>query len=158
LQLAWLQFSTGEAEQALATLQSADAIDPSQPQAAFARGDVLLALKRFDEAEQAYREGLRRAPDQAQGHHGLGLVAEQRGARAQAPPPPAGGGRRAPPPPRRGRPRRPAGPPPGGRAPAGGGGSGPGAPGGGGGPPPPPPGGPRRLLVLQKGGGARGPP
>jgi choline-sulfatase len=84
LQLAWLQFSSGDSEQALASLQLADAIDPSRPEPAFARGDVLLALKRFDEAEQAYREGLRRAPDQAQGHHGLGLVAEQKGAREEA--------------------------------------------------------------------------
>jgi arylsulfatase A-like enzyme/Tfp pilus assembly protein PilF len=79
LLVAWLQFTTGEHDKALASLDLAEAIDPSLPEPAFARGDVFLALKRFDEAEQAYREGARRAPHLAQGLHGLGLVAEQKG-------------------------------------------------------------------------------
>lgn len=79
LMLGWLQFTAGEHDAALATLAQVESIHPTRPEAAFARGDVYLALTRPDDAEAAYREGVRRAPNLAQGYHGLGLAAEARG-------------------------------------------------------------------------------
>jgi len=84
LSLGWLQFSSQRYEDALKTLDAAAALDTSMPEISLARGDVYLALGRLPEAEAQYRDGISKAPQAAQGYHGLGLIALSHGDRAAA--------------------------------------------------------------------------
>ncbi len=84
LTLGWMHFVDGEQEQALAVLDAADRSFPGLPEIRIARGDVLSALARLDEAERDYRTALERAPQAAQAWQGLGRIAAQRGDKAEA--------------------------------------------------------------------------
>lgn len=73
-QMAGIFASTGQGDRAVALLDKAIEQDPTISDSYFAKGLVLLNLKRLPEAESAMREGLSRAPDSAVGHYHLGRV------------------------------------------------------------------------------------
>lgn len=67
-----------EQARALELLDEARRADPDYPPTLFARGQVLVYLGRFDDAESDIRKGLRRAPEIAQGWWLLSRVRKQR--------------------------------------------------------------------------------
>jgi predicted Zn-dependent protease with MMP-like domain len=69
----------GESAAALARLDDVLAIDPESAAARVERGFALYELCRFEEARAAVEDGLRREPEDAWGHHVLGLVLERIG-------------------------------------------------------------------------------
>lgn len=74
-------------EAALSAYAKAARIEPERVEPRVSRGDVLLALNRPDEAEQAYGEAIRRAPDDPLLFHKLGtaqIVLGQRSAARQS--------------------------------------------------------------------------
>ena len=73
-QMAGIFASAGQGERAVALIDRAIEQDPTVGDPYFARGLLLLNLKRTGEAEQAMRAGLARSPDSAVGHYHLGRV------------------------------------------------------------------------------------
>lgn len=69
----------GESEHALEALDEALEIIPDATDAALERAISLFELCRFDEAQRAFKQLLRGAPDDPWAHHYLGLLAERRG-------------------------------------------------------------------------------
>ena len=74
IQLAGIFAGAGQAERAVAILDQAIEQDPSVGDPFFAKGLLLLNLKRTEEAEQSMKAGITRAPDSAVGHYHLGRV------------------------------------------------------------------------------------
>ena len=75
LALGFLQFSERDYEGALGTLAKAAQLDPNMAELNLYRGDIYIAQGKLDQAEAEYRQGIEKAPQAAQGYHGLGLVA-----------------------------------------------------------------------------------
>src|SRR5262249_34107691 len=73
-QMAGIFASAGQGERAVALLDRAIEIDPTTGEPYFAKGLLLLSLKRTTDSEQAMRAGLVRSPDSAVGHYHLGRV------------------------------------------------------------------------------------
>jgi predicted Zn-dependent protease with MMP-like domain len=69
----------GECERALASLDAALEHMPRSVDARVERGIALFELCRFPEAQEAFDRVLKDEPDEAWGHHYLGLMAERRG-------------------------------------------------------------------------------
>jgi predicted Zn-dependent protease with MMP-like domain len=74
----------GDCGAALARADEALALAPDAVDALLERGHALHELCRFDDARAAVEDAVARAPDDAWGHHLLGLVAERRGDLAEA--------------------------------------------------------------------------
>ncbi len=73
-QLAGIFAGAGQADRAVALLNRAIEQDPTVGDPYFAKGLLLLNLKRTDEAEQAMRAGLVQSPESAVGHYHLSRV------------------------------------------------------------------------------------
>jgi tetratricopeptide (TPR) repeat protein len=73
-QIATILNGVGQPDRAVALLDRAIEQDPTAIEAYFAKGLLLLNLKRVPEAEQAIRSGLAKAPDSPIGHYHLGRV------------------------------------------------------------------------------------
>ena len=73
-QMAGILASAGQGERGVKLLDRAIAIDPTSGDPYFTKGLLLLNLKRQQEAEQAVRDGLVRAPESAVGHYYLGRI------------------------------------------------------------------------------------
>ncbi len=73
-QMAGIFAGAGQGERAVALLNKAIEREPATGDAYFAKGLLLLNMKRTTEAEQAMRDGLARSPDSAVGHYHLGRV------------------------------------------------------------------------------------
>jgi len=74
----------GEPEEALAALEAALKLQPSQLEAKLERACALYDLCRFDEAEAAFQAVLKQGPEEPWAHHHLGLIAERRGRMEEA--------------------------------------------------------------------------
>ncbi|BCA54484.1 hypothetical protein W02_16240 [Nitrospira sp. KM1] len=74
IQMAGIFSGAGQGDRAIALLNKAIEQDPATADAYFAKGLLLLNLKRIPEAEDAMRAGLERAPDSAIGHYHFGRV------------------------------------------------------------------------------------
>jgi tetratricopeptide (TPR) repeat protein len=83
-QMAGILASGGQGEKGLSLLERAIELDPETGDAYFAKGLLLLNLKRSAEAEQAMRAGLARSPDSAIGHYHLGRVLLESGKTEEA--------------------------------------------------------------------------
>lgn len=73
-QIATILTSVGQGDRAVALLDRAIEQDPTSSDAYFAKGLLLLNLKRLPDAEQAIRAGLARAPESPVGQYHLGRV------------------------------------------------------------------------------------
>ena len=73
-QMAGILASAGQGERAVKLLDRAIEIDQTSGDPYFAKGLLLLSLKRQPEAEQAIRAGLARAPESAVGYYHLGRI------------------------------------------------------------------------------------
>ena len=74
-----LRHQQGQSQAALALLQQAAAALPQEPGPCNNLGNVLMALQRWPQAEQAYRQALARAPDFADALGNLAQVCLQQG-------------------------------------------------------------------------------
>lgn len=83
-QMAGIFASAGQGERAIALLNRAIEQEPAAGEAYFAKGLVLLNLKRTSEAEKAMRDGLSQVPDSAVGHYHLGRVLLEAGKNEEA--------------------------------------------------------------------------
>jgi tetratricopeptide (TPR) repeat protein len=83
-QMAGIFASAGQGERAVALLNKAIEQDATVGDPYFAKGLLLLNLKRTAEAEQAMRVGLAHAPDSAVGHYHLGRVLLESGKQEEA--------------------------------------------------------------------------
>lgn len=83
-QMAGIFASAGQGERAIAVINKAIEQDPAVGEPYFAKGLLLLNLKRTSEAELALREGLARSPDSAIGQYHLGRVLLESGKSEQA--------------------------------------------------------------------------
>jgi tetratricopeptide (TPR) repeat protein len=83
-QMAGILASAGQGERAVNLLDRAIEIDTTSADPYFAKGLLLLNLKRQPEAEQAIRAGLVRAPESAVGHYHLGRVLLDAGKKEEA--------------------------------------------------------------------------
>lgn len=73
-QMATILAGVGQGDRAVALLDRAIEQDPSASEAYFAKGLLLLNLKRLPEAEQAIRAGLAKTPESPVGQYHLGRV------------------------------------------------------------------------------------
>jgi tetratricopeptide (TPR) repeat protein len=73
-QVATILTSVGQGDRAVALLDRAIEQDPTASEAYFAKGLLLLNLKRLPEAEQAIRAGIAKAPESPVGQYHLGRV------------------------------------------------------------------------------------
>nr|WP_298410545.1 tetratricopeptide repeat protein [uncultured Halomonas sp.] len=80
LRLARLQLAQGEAEKALATLESG-VPDSLNAQRADTRGDILIALDRDDQAREAYQQALQLSQEAGQPVYGIQLKLDDLGAK-----------------------------------------------------------------------------
>ena len=83
-QMAGILASAGQGERAVNLLDRAIELDTTSADPYFAKGLLLLNLKRQPEAEQAIRAGLVRAPESAVGHYHLGRVLLDAGKKEEA--------------------------------------------------------------------------
>jgi tetratricopeptide (TPR) repeat protein len=83
-QMAGIFASAGQGERAVALLDKAIAQEPDVGDPYFAKGLLLLNLKRTGEAEQSMRAGLVRSPDSAVGQYHLGRVLLESGKAEEA--------------------------------------------------------------------------
>jgi tetratricopeptide (TPR) repeat protein len=83
-QMAGIYASAGQAERAISLLNRAIDQEPESSDPYFAKGLLLLNLKRANEAEQAMQAGLSKAPDSAVGHYHLGRVLLESGKQQEA--------------------------------------------------------------------------
>ena len=79
-----VEIRRGELEAAEARLRRVIARDPFLPSAWRLLGDVLERTERGEEAAEAYREGLKRAVDDAELHAQLGILLARRGGEVEA--------------------------------------------------------------------------
>jgi len=73
--LAQVHIAEGQPEQALVELFDSEQIDPRQPGIHCEIGEVYAAMERWDEARRAFAKELKRDPDSALSHTGLGRIA-----------------------------------------------------------------------------------
>lgn len=73
--LAGIYTGAGKPDQALRLYSHAILVDPEKSELYFAKGLLLINLKRYPEAEHAFREGLKITPDAPMGHYYLGRLA-----------------------------------------------------------------------------------
>lgn len=73
--LAGIYTGAGKPDKALRLYSYATVADPGKSELYFAKGLLLINLKRYPEAEEAFRQGLKIAPDAPMGHYYLGRLA-----------------------------------------------------------------------------------
>jgi tetratricopeptide (TPR) repeat protein len=73
-----MAMAAGETEAALRHFQTAAALDPTDPQYLLFEAQLLIPLKRFDEAEHALNRVLQVNPDEAYAHASLAMIALER--------------------------------------------------------------------------------
>ncbi len=83
-QMAGIFASAGQAERAISLLNRAIEQESESSDPYFAKGLLLLNLKRTNEAEQAMQAGLSKTPDSAVGHYHLGRVFLESGKQQEA--------------------------------------------------------------------------
>jgi Flp pilus assembly protein TadD len=75
--IAW--YEKGHFEEALNDIDRSVALDPSDTAAVHHRGNVLLALNRFNEASVAYQQALKLTPEEATAWNDLGVALDELG-------------------------------------------------------------------------------
>ncbi|GKS59408.1 hypothetical protein YTPLAS18_29350 [Nitrospira sp.] len=76
--LAGIYAGAGERERALELYEMANRADPTRADVYFAKGLLLTNLKRFEEAEASFQEGLKESPSSPLAHFYLGRLALER--------------------------------------------------------------------------------
>lgn len=69
-----IHYSQGKYREAERHLSQAQAVKPGDPHAGYYLGQALIRLRRYGEAEERYREILKRHPDDARARLGLGMA------------------------------------------------------------------------------------
>lgn len=83
-QLAGIYAGSGQRDKALEIYDRAIAVDAERAEAHFSKGLLLTNLKRYEQAEAAFQEGLKVAPNSPLAHYYLGRLALERREPAQA--------------------------------------------------------------------------
>jgi len=72
--MAGIYAKSGQSEKALAMYDKAIGVDPTQSEPYFSKGVLLVNLKRLEEAEQAFEQGVEKAKDSPVGYYYLGRI------------------------------------------------------------------------------------
>lgn len=86
VRLLWLDvlIARGRFDEALAACKALDAVTASMPETYVHVGNTYLRLRRWDDAERAFRRAIEAHPDSAEAHLGLSTVALRKGQNQQA--------------------------------------------------------------------------